>query len=195
MLPVNGSKMNRQKAKEGTIQLLGSIDDDPAREGLLGTPDRVSESMEFLTSGYHIDVRAVLHEALFTQESEDLVIVREIDYFSLCEHHLLPFFGKVHIGYIPKGRIVGISKLVRVVEALSRRLQVQERFTAQLADLVYSVLAPHGVGVIVSGYHTCMAMRGVRQAGASVTTSAMRGVMLEDLRTREEFLRLASTKQ
>lgn len=185
--------MNRETARKATADLLGSLDEDPGREGLIATPERVSESMEFLTSGYGIDVHAVLHEALFTQESEDLVIVRDIDYFSLCEHHLLPFFGKIQIGYIPKGRIVGISKLVRVVEALSRRLQVQERLTAQLADLVYSVLAPHGVGVIVSGYHTCMAMRGVRQAGATVTTSAMRGVMLEDLRTREEFLRLAGS--
>ncbi len=184
--------MNRQKAKDATALLLGSLDEDPEREGLLKTPERVSESMEFLTSGYGVDVRAVLNEAVFTQESEDLVIVRDIDYFSLCEHHLLPFFGKIHVGYIPKGRIVGISKLVRVVEALSRRLQVQERLTAQLADLIHSVLEPHGVGVVVRGYHTCMTMRGVRQANATVTTSAMRGVMLEDLRTREEFLRLAS---
>lgn len=183
--------MDRVKAKDATAMLLASLPDDPRREGLIATPDRVSESMEFLTSGYATDVHAVLNEAIFTQQSEDLVIVRDIDYFSLCEHHLLPFFGKVHIGYIPKGRIVGISKLVRVVEVLSRRLQVQERLTAQLADLVYQVLAPHGVGVIVSGYHTCMTMRGVRQTNATVTTSAMRGVMLEDLRTREEFLRLA----
>lgn len=183
--------MNRDKAKAATAMLLSALPEDPTREGLLATPDRVSESMEFLTSGYDIDVKDVLDEAIFTQESEDLVIVRDIDYFSLCEHHLLPFFGKIQIGYIPKGRIVGISKLVRVVEALSRRLQVQERLTAQLADLVYTVLAPHGVGVVVSGYHTCMTMRGVRQANATVTTSAMRGVMLEDLRTREEFLRLA----
>ena len=170
------------------LELLG---EDPDREGLLRTPERVAKSLSWLTSGYHTDVGEVVGQGVFAEESDQMVMVRDIEMYSLCEHHLLPFFGKVHVAYVPDGRIIGLSKLPRIVEVFARRLQVQERLTQQIADAVDEVLRPRGVGVVVEASHLCMMMRGVEKQNSSTITSALRGVFRDDARTREEFLRLA----
>lgn len=171
-----------------TIRRLG---DDPSREGLLKTPERVEKAMRFLTSGYHRTAEGVIGDALFEEHHHNMVLVRNIEMYSLCEHHLLPFFGKVHIAYIPDGRIMGLSKTARLVEVFSRRLQVQERLTEQIAQALWDVVQPQGVGVIVEAHHLCMMMRGVEKQNSSTITSAMRGAFLEDQRTRDEFVNLA----
>lgn len=179
--------------QELVAELLRRLGEDPARPGLRKTPERVEKSLQWLTRGYQIDPRAAIGDAIFEEEHHHMVLVKDIEMYSLCEHHLLPFFGKVHVAYIPNGRIVGLSKLPRLVEVFARRLQVQERLTAQIADALQEVLQPEGVGVVCEAYHLCMMMRGVEKQNSKTITSAMQGVFLDDLRTREEFLRLCMT--
>jgi GTP cyclohydrolase I len=170
------------------LELIG---EDPDREGLLKTPERVAASLDYLTQGYAMSVEDVIGDALFEESHENMVMVRDIELYSLCEHHMLPFYGKAHIAYIPNGRIVGLSKLPRVVDVFARRLQVQERLTEQVAQALSDVLAPRGVGVVIEAYHLCMMMRGVQKQNSRTITSSLRGVFREDRATRDEFLRLA----
>jgi len=170
------------------LELLG---EDPDRDGLQKTPERVARSLSWLTRGYGIEAQDVIGDALFDVDSEGMVMVRDIELYSLCEHHMLPFYGKAHIAYIPNGRVVGLSKLARLVEVYARRLQVQERLTEQIAQALEDVLAPRGVGVVVEAAHLCMMMRGVEKQNSKTITSALRGCFRDDGRTRDEFLRLA----
>ena len=171
-------------------ELLAELGEDPSREGLLDTPKRVEQSLRFLTSGYAADVDAVLNNALFTVDYNEMVIVKNIDFYSLCEHHLLPFFGKCHVAYIPQGRVLGLSKIPRLVEIYARRLQVQERLTSQIAETLREKVRPLGVGIVIEATHLCMAMRGVEKQNSVAVTSAMLGVFQHDARTRMEFLDL-----
>ncbi len=178
---------------EGTIRdLLEQIGEDPTREGLLKTPQRVAKMYEFLTRGYREDVKQVLNGAVFEEKYSEMVIVKDIDFYSLCEHHLVPFYGKCHVAYIPNGRIIGLSKLPRLVEVFARRLQVQERLTQQIADTLYECLNPDGVGVVMEARHLCMMMRGVEKQNSVATTSAMLGLFRDDVKTRNEFLTLVN---
>jgi GTP cyclohydrolase I len=170
------------------LELLG---EDPARDGLARTPERVAKSLHWLTRGYAMNVESVVGDAVFEEEHESMVMVRGIELYSLCEHHMLPFFGKAHIAYIPDGRIVGLSKLPRIVEVFARRLQVQERLTEQVAQAIEDVLQPRGVGVVIEAVHLCMMMRGVEKQNSSTITSALRGQFRDCPMTRDEFLRLA----
>jgi GTP cyclohydrolase I len=169
---------------------LRLVGEDPERDGLLRTPARVEKAMRFLTQGYALSVEDVIRGAIFDENHHNMVIVKDIEMYSLCEHHMLPFFGKVHVAYIPNGHIVGLSKLPRVVEVFARRLQVQERMTEQIASAIMEVLEPEGVGVVIEAAHLCMMMRGVEKQNSKTITSAMKGVFLDDIGTREEFLRL-----
>jgi GTP cyclohydrolase I len=171
-------------------RLLQELGEDPGREGLLGTPKRVEKALKFLTSGYDADIDRVLNDALFTVDYSEMVIVKDIDFFSLCEHHLLPFFGKCHIAYIPSRKVIGLSKIPRLVDVFSRRLQLQERLTNQIAATLLEKIAPLGVAVVVEATHLCMAMRGVEKQNSLAVTSAMLGVFRSDARTRSEFLEL-----
>ena len=171
-------------------QLLTELGEDPSREGLIDTPKRVEKSLRFLTNGYAADVDAVLNNALFTVDYNEMLIVKDIDFYSLCEHHLLPFFGKCHIAYIPKGKVIGLSKIPRLVEIFARRLQIQERMTNQIAGTIRDKIAPLGVAVVIEATHLCMAMRGVEKQNSFAITSAMLGVFQNDARTRMEFLEL-----
>ena len=204
----NGAKSKRaglngkKKSLRGdcTIELEGMVrtelallGEDPEREGLLRTPHRVAASMLWLTRGYDMKVEEIVGEALFDEAHQSMVMVRDIEMYSLCEHHMLPFFGKVHIAYIPDGKIVGLSKLPRIVEMFARRLQVQERLTEQIAIAIQDVLRPLGVGVVIEAYHLCMMMRGVEKQNSKTITSALRGSFRDDAKTRDEFLRLAYT--
>jgi GTP cyclohydrolase IA len=171
-------------------QLLAELGEDPSREGLLDTPKRVEKALKFLTSGYNADVDTVLNNALFTVDYNEMVIVKDIDFYSLCEHHLLPFFGRCHIAYIPKGRVIGLSKIPRLVEIFARRLQIQERMTSQIADTIREKIDPLGVAVVIEATHLCMAMRGVEKQNSFAITSAMLGGFQDDARTRMEFLEL-----
>ena len=175
-------------------EMLVRLGEDPGREGLTATPERVRKAMQFLTKGYHEDPEALLKGALFTVSYDEMVIVKDIEMFSLCEHHMLPFFGKVHIAYIPKGKVIGLSKLPRLVEMFSRRLQVQERLTTQIAETIQSVIEPQGVGVVVEARHLCMMMRGVEKQHSSAVTSCMLGCFRSERETREEFLSLVRGK-
>jgi GTP cyclohydrolase IA len=170
--------------------LLIKLGEDPDRQGLLRTPKRVADSFKFLTSGYAKNPEDVLNNAVFDEPYDEMVIVKEIDFYSLCEHHLLPFWGRAHIAYIPNGKIVGLSKLPRLVEVFARRLQVQERLTQQVADSVENAVHPLGVAVVIEAFHLCIAMRGVEKQNAFATTSAMRGVFQDDRATRSEFMNL-----
>jgi GTP cyclohydrolase IA len=171
-------------------QLLAELGEDPSREGLLDTPKRVELSLTFLTSGYRADVDQVLNDALFTVDYSEMVIVKDIDFFSLCEHHLLPFFGKCHVAYIPRDKVIGLSKIPRLVDVFSRRLQVQERLTNQIAQTIQEKINPLGVAVIMEATHLCMAMRGVEKQRSFAVTSAMLGAFRTSSRTRMEFLEL-----
>jgi GTP cyclohydrolase I len=170
------------------LELLG---EDPDREGLLRTPERVAKSLAWLTRGHDIDVRDVIGDAVFEEAHESMVMVRDIELYSMCEHHMLPFFGKAHVAYIPNGRIVGLSKVARIVEVFARRLQVQERLTEQIAGAIEDALAPHGVGVVIEAVHLCMMMRGVEKQNSRTITSALRGTFRDCPMTRNEFLSLA----
>ncbi len=170
------------------LELVG---EDPTRDGLHKTPSRVAKSLSWLTRGYGMDARTVIGDALFAESHENMVMVRDIEMYSMCEHHMLPFFGKVHVAYIPSGKIVGLSKLPRVVEVFARRLQVQERLGEQIADAIEDVLAPKGVGVVIEAVHLCMMMRGVEKQNSRTITSSLRGLFRDDAKTRSEFLRLA----
>ncbi len=177
--------------EELVAEIIRRLGEDPDRQGLVRTPERVARAMKLFTSGYRQTPEDVMTGALFRESHQNMVLVRNIEMYSLCEHHLLPFFGRVHIAYIPKGRIVGLSKTARIVNVFARRLQVQERLTEQIAQGLWDVVRPLGVGVIVEAHHLCMMMRGVEQQHSSTLTSAMRGSFLEDPPTREEFLALA----
>jgi GTP cyclohydrolase I len=171
-------------------QLLAELGEDPSREGLLDTPKRVEKALKFLTSGYSADVDATLNDALFSVDYNEMVIVRDIDFYSLCEHHLLPFFGKCHVAYIPQGKVLGLSKIPRLVDIFARRLQIQERLTNQIAETICQKIDPLGVAVVMEATHLCMSMRGVEKQNSVAATSAMLGVFREDARTRAEFLEL-----
>ena len=172
-------------------EILVRIGEDPARDGLENTPERVDKALRFLTSGYRMDLQQILNGAFYEVKYDEMVIVKDIEFFSMCEHHMLPFFGKAHVAYIPNGKIVGLSKIPRIVDVYAQRLQVQERLTEQIAEGLCSVLDPAGVGVVIEAYHLCMMMRGVQKQNSKTITSALRGAFREDPKTRDEFLRLA----
>ena len=176
--------------KELVKQILVELGEDPAREGLRNTPTRVEKSLRFLTSGYEADVAAVVNDALFTVDYSEMVIVKDIDFYSLCEHHLLPFFGKCHVAYVPRTRVIGLSKVPRLVEIFSRRLQIQERLTNQIAETLRDTIDPLGVAVVMEATHLCMSMRGVEKQNSFAVTSAMLGAFRNSARTRMEFLEL-----
>ena len=173
-----------------TRELLAALGEDPDREALLRTPARVAESLRFLTQGYGVDVRDVIRDAVYAEPYEEMVLVRDVEVYSLCEHHLLPFYGRAHIAYMPRGRIVGLSKLPRVVDVFARRLQVQERLTTQIAEALDEALHPYGVAVVIEAFHLCMMMRGVQKQNSQTVTSALTGVFRSDPKTRSEFLEL-----
>lgn len=182
--------MSLEKIQSAVKTILSEIGEDPQREGLLKTPERVAKAYEFLTKGYNQDIHQIMTKAVFTEKYDEMVIVKDIDFFSLCEHHMLPFYGKAHVAYIPNGKIIGLSKIPRIVEVFARRLQVQERLTQQIAETINEYLSPDGVGVVIEGRHLCMMMRGVEKQNSVATTSAMLGSFKEDERTRAEFLNL-----
>ena len=171
-------------------QILRAVGEDPKREGLLKTPERVEKSLKFLTSGYNIDVDKLVNDALYNENYNEMVIVKNIDVYSLCEHHMLPFFGKCHIAYLPQGKIIGLSKVPRLIDAYSRRLQVQERLTTEIAQCIQNIVKPAGVAVVIDAMHLCMSMRGVEKQNSYTTTSSMLGCFKDDARTRSEFLSL-----
>ena len=169
-------------------EIIRQIGEDPQREGLRKTPQRAAEAMRFLTRGYDQDVAAVLNGAIFEEDIDDMIIVKDVEFYSLCEHHLLPFYGRIHVAYIPDGRIIGLSKIPRIVDVFARRLQVQERMTQQIAQAIESVLGPKGVGVVAHAAHLCMMMRGVQKQNSAAMTSCLLGVFRSDPKTRNEFL-------
>ena len=176
-------------------QTLIEIGEDPDREGLVKTPERVARSLKFLTRGYTQDINKVINGAIFTQDCDDMVIVKDIEFYSLCEHHMLPFFGKCHIGYIPKGKVFGVSKLARLVDVFARRLQIQERMTQQIAQQIFEIIEPEGVGVVVEAQHLCMRMRGVEKQNSQMVTSSMLGSFRKETATRMEFLSLVNANR
>ena len=186
---------NNNKIEKLIRELLTEIGEDPEREGIINTPKRVAKSWKFLADGYKQDIQSIINNAIFTEDYDEMVTIKDIDYFSLCEHHLLPFFGKVHVAYIPDGQIIGLSKIPRIVDMYSRRLQVQERMTHQIADTLSKILCPKGVGVVIEGEHMCMQMRGVEKQNSYATTSSMIGLFREDPRTRAEFLKIITKKK
>ncbi|MGB5834165.1 MAG: GTP cyclohydrolase I FolE [Thiohalocapsa sp.] len=176
-------------AKERLVrQMLAEIGEDPEREGLRRTPLRVAKAMDFLTGGYQESAEEIIKKAVFEEDVKEMVIVRDIEFYSMCEHHMLPFFGHAHVGYLPKGKVVGLSKIARVVDVFARRLQVQERLTSQVANALMDHLGAHGVAVVMEASHTCMMMRGVQKQNSSTVSSAMRGTFEDDSRTRSEFM-------
>ena len=177
-----------------TKQLLEEIGEDPNREGLLKTPRRVSQAWAFFSKGYNEDLSKIINDAIFEENAKDMVIVRDVEFFSLCEHHLIPFFGKAHVGYIPNGKVIGLSKIPRIIDMFSRRLQVQERLTHQVADALNSVLNPKGVSVVMEGRHMCMQMRGVEKQNSFTSTSAMSGQFKKSAETRSEFLSIINRR-
>ena len=173
-------------------QMLEALGEDPSRPGLQRTPERVEKSLRWLTQGYHQTLEGVIGQAVFEEPHESMIMVRDIELYSMCEHHMLPFFGRAHVAYIPNGKIIGLSKLPRIVDMFARRLQLQERLTDQVADAIMEVLDPRGVGVVIEAAHLCMMMRGVEKQNSRTVTSAVRGIFRDDLKTREEFLRLVN---
>ncbi len=198
--PQNGAKLGDTGDSEATIRaavrdILEKIGEDPDREGLLNTPDRVARMYNELTAGYETDPVKVINDALFSVDYDEMVVVKDIDFYSLCEHHMLPFFGKAHVAYIPAGKVIGLSKIPRIVEMFARRLQVQERMTGEIANLIQDAINPKGVGVVVDGMHMCSMMRGVNKANASMTTSKMLGVFKDNLKIRTEFMNHVNFKR
>lgn len=183
-----------EKMEHLVKEMLVSLGEDPNRDGLLKTPHRVAKAYEFLTEGYKKDIKKVLNGAIFEESFDEMVLVKDIDFYSLCEHHLLPFFGKAHIAYIPNGKIVGLSKLPRIVDVYARRLQVQERMTRQIAETIQEYLNPLGVGVVIEAHHMCMQMRGVEKQNSHTLTSSMLGEFANNLQTRNEFMNLIHLK-
>ncbi len=182
--------MDNAKVQNHVSEILKEIGEDPKREGLLNTPKRVARAYDFLTSGYHKEIKDVMNNAIFNEKYDEMVLVKNIDFYSLCEHHMLPFYGKVHVAYIPDGKIVGLSKIPRIVDVFARRLQVQERMTQEIADTLDEYLNPQGVAVVSEAYHMCMMMRGVQKQNSAAVASAVHGVFKEDARTRAEFMTL-----
>ena len=176
------------------LEILESTSENVNREGLRDTPDRASKAFQFLTSGYNQNPHEILNNAIFEEEYDQMIIVRDIEFYSLCEHHILPFFGKCHVGYIPNGRVIGLSKIPRLVDIFSRRLQVQERLTEQIADSIIELLEPLGAGVIMEAQHTCMSMRGVQKQDSYMVTNSMKGIFRKQFEPRKEFLSMISTK-
>lgn len=189
-LPVLQQKVTEAEMMQAVRTLLIGLGEDPDREGLKDTPKRVMKALQFLTKGYHESLDVLLNGAVFTEDANEMVLVRDIDIFSSCEHHILPIIGRAHVAYIPNGKVIGLSKVARICEMYTRRLQVQERLTLQIADALQGLLKPRGVAVVVEATHMCMVMRGVQKPGSWTVTSAMRGVFAEDARTREEFMNL-----
>lgn len=181
-----------KKLKEHYKAILSEVDEDPAREGVVKTPERAAKAMQFLTQGYRMDAEKILRKAVFNESYDEMVVVKDIEIYSLCEHHMLPFFGKAHIAYIPNGQIIGLSKLPRVVDVFARRLQVQERLTQDILECLNNVLKPQGVAVVIEAQHLCMMMRGVEKQNSSTTTSGFKG-QFEKIETRNEFLKLISS--
>lgn len=184
------SEAAKEKMMEAVYTMLECVGEDPEREGLLKTPKRVAEAMEYLTSGYNQSLETIVNNAIFDEGHNEMVLVRDISFFSLCEHHMLPFMGRAHVAYIPNQKVVGLSKLARIVEMYARRLQVQERLTRQIAEAIQETLEPQGVAIVMEATHMCMSMRGVQKPGSWTVTSAMLGVFQEEQKTREEFLNL-----
>ena len=185
---------DRQENFENCIKnMLEIIGEDPSREGLIKTPERVFKAYEFLASGYKQDPKIVLNDALFESSNNEMVLVRDIEFYSLCEHHLLPFFGRVHVAYIPNKKVVGLSKIPRMVDIFARRLQIQEQLTEQIAEAISDVIKPKGVGVVVEARHMCIEMRGVQKVNSTTTTSALRGCFIKDTDTRKEFFSLINS--
>ena len=191
--PLSGVDLSGASFEDLVAEMIRRLGDDPTREGMLKTPSRVAEFLSYLTKGYLERPEDIVGEALFEECHRNMVLVKDIEVYSLCEHHMLPFFGKAHVAYIPDGRILGISKLARLVEVFARRFQVQERLTEQVAEAVWDTAKPLGVAVVVEAYHLCMMMRGVQKQNSKTITSAMRGSFLDDPRTRDEFLRLTTS--
>ena len=189
------TKNSRKKIENLIKELLIQIGEDPNREGIVKTPERVSRAWEFLAQGYTKNINDVVNSAVFKEDYDEMVTVKDIDFFSLCEHHLLPFFGRVHVAYIPDGKIIGLSKIPRIVEMYSRRLQVQERMTQQIAETLEDALSPKGVAVVIEGEHMCMQMRGVEKQNSYATTSFMTGLFRKDSKTRDEYLKIISMRK
>jgi len=185
---------SEKKVAENVYSILESIGEDPSRQGLLKTPERVAKAYSFITQGYEQDARKILRSAMFDEDYSEMVLVKNIELYSLCEHHMLPFFGKAHIAYIPNGKIVGLSKIPRIVDVFARRLQVQERLTIEIRDAIQETLEPMGVAVVIEAQHLCMQMRGVNKQNSATTTSAFSGVFLEDMKTRKEFISLIGSR-
>ena len=184
------SDKEKKRLEEITKELLGLIGEDSTRQGLIKTPERVAESWKFLSQGYHQNLNDVINEAIFDESAKDMIIVKDIEFYSLCEHHLIPFYGKAHVGYIPNGKIIGLSKIPRIIDFYSRRLQIQERLTNQIATCIQDLLNPKGVAVIMEGRHFCMLMRGVQKQNSIASTSSMLGAFKDKSTTRNEFLKL-----
>ena len=190
----NKSKVTDEEMRQAVRTLLIGLGEDPDREGLKDTPKRVVKALQFLTKGYHESLDELLNGAVFTENANEMVLIRDIDIFSSCEHHILPILGRAHVAYIPNGKVIGLSKIAPICEMYARRLQVQERLTLQIADALQGLLQPQGVAVVVEASHMCMVMRGVQKPGSWTVTSAMRGVFAEDAKTREEFMNLVRHK-
>ena len=193
-LPPTPEKRAQLNIQASVHNILENIGEQPEREGLLRTPERVARMFNELTEGYHVDTEKMINGAIFDVDYDEMVIVKDIDFYSLCEHHLLPFYGQAHVAYIPNGKVIGLSKIPRIVEMFARRLQIQEQMTSQIANFLQSTLQPQGVAVVVEGMHMCSMMRGVKKANASMKTSKMLGAFRDDDKTRREFISLISTR-